>query len=136
MHIDFLTSLFKDPESEPEPEFIEEEEEEDLAYVKVTMKPNMSLEIESWWNEDPEFKELAFAFGTLLKFLTNGGYDTLIATDLHNIIQHGDETTEDFVNQVMKTWKEGLNFKDMQEKLAALPVISPLKTFGESNFGG
>lgn len=109
--------------------------DDNLALVNVALKKDMSLEIACWWDDPDKHKELAFAFGTLLKFLTNGGYDVLIAQSLADSLELDDGISPQFIEEVLTVWKS-TDFKKAQEDIKNMPVINPLRTFGESNFGG
>ena len=116
-------------------EEIEEEEVDydEIASINISIQKDMSLEIACWWIDPTEEPQIAYAFGTALKCLTTGAYDFLLAQALAKSFDDKDANAEKFVIEVLSIW----NDKDIggpQQK--DLPVVGPLKTFGESNFGG
>jgi len=123
----FKSLFVKEKEPEPEPIL---NDVEDLAFITVAIKKDMSLDMMCWWDDIDTDDELSIAFGTMLKFLTSGGYNFLIATSLKE-----SDNDPEFVEKILDIWGAN-NLTSLADQLKKVPVINPLRTFGESNFGG
>jgi len=106
-----------------------------LGGLYAQLQQDGSLEITCLWDKDSVSPELATALGTMLKFLTSGGYDALISKSLESSFQESNKDTQEFITQVLSIWQTE-NMEKLTTELKQAPVISPLRTFGESNFGG
>jgi len=95
------------------------------------MNSDSSLDLVCTWNRAYEEEDFAFAVGTMLKMMTNGEYDEMIIEALKS--EGNISKSSDFITQVLAVWQldNALQDKANEDR----PVMSPLQTFGESNFG-
>lgn len=127
----FLKNLFTKKDKKDEPIGSSSSTSSTVAELSVLMNDDASLDLVCIWNKNYEADDFAFAVGTMLRMMTNGEYDKMIIDSLEREAQTG---SKDFITQVLAVWQLE---KDLQQTKgdSDKPVMSPLQTFGESNFG-
>lgn len=103
------------------------EEHEDIANIGFSIDKNGELIVHCEWDYEYQSDPFSQLIGSILKLLTTGVYDIIITQVLLESIKEDKNIDPKFVENIIKYWKE----EEIQEK----PIVSPLKTFGESNFG-
>lgn len=105
-----------------------------MSSLSMTCKSDGGLELISLWDTQQQTDEMAYIYGTALRNLTNGNYDTLIIKSLVQLIKENPKIKPEFVELVVATWKSD-EIQEYVESQQTGPIVSPLRTFGESNFG-
>lgn len=122
-----LRSLMNQQEKDIQLEGEIPEEQDNIANIGFSVDKTGELAIHCEW--DYEYQSDAFSelIGSILRLLTTGVYDIIITQVLLEAIKEDKKIDPKFVENIIKYWKE--------EEVNARPIVSPLKTFGESNFG-
>jgi hypothetical protein len=83
---------------------IEEPEETELLSIEFTVKPNLDMVIQSFWNE--ETPETAAQLGNLIYQMSTGQYIENIVQSLIDVKTDEDSKTNDFVDYALTVIKE------------------------------
>ena len=103
------------------------EDREDIAHIGFSVDKTGELIIHCEWDYEYQTEAFAQLIGSILKLMTTGVYDIIISQVLLEAMKEDSKIDAKFVENILKYWKE----EEINEK----PIVSPLKTFGESNFG-
>jgi len=112
---------FLKSKSEPKPS-------ENVTEFKIGLDENLNLTFEFGWNYDDQTQEVAQQFGQMFKDLCSGKLNLEIIQSLEYAVNQDSNIDINFVKTVLSTWQRG----DSKSN-ANLPIVHPLKTFGESH---
>jgi len=106
---------------------IPDNNEDDFAiHIGFSVDKTGELIIHCEWDYEYQSEGFSEIIGSILKMLTTGGYDPIITKVMLESVKEDDKIDPKFVENILKFWKNELNDR---------PIVSPLKTFSESNFG-
>lgn len=118
-------------EEQTDAEFIPDDQ---IFVFDISYDTNNEVKFTLLWDKNYQSEKFAILMGSIIKTLTSGGYDE----DIVNCLQSADTTLKEdkeFVDLVSIGIMTKVHTKEEQETIAKLPVVNPLRTFGESNFG-
>lgn len=119
-------------------EFIEDPPEdnendgENLCNIGLILDSNKELRFHIDWDHERQNIDFAMEIADIIRTLTSGGYNPSIFSILKDSCNNDENIDKEFVDMlIMYAYKPDQDLLDYKN----LPVINPLRTFGESNFG-